>query len=279
MRLVIVALLTLLLAACSEPRIDASSTATLDASIERVREALPADQRGGFDALVAQARADDAAADPPISATSPSPAFASINGMTGAEAIDALRQRAERRAAERAAAEQARLAEVAARESRELAALEATARAHAASLGRLRAIEVTDLRPEIRKAGLRRSHAITATIRNTLDAPLARIDFDFSVRTPGRATPLSTGSGQFAIRDALQPGESRKLDATAEGTSDPFAAAVKAMDQDRTAVLAVTITGATTADGKPVLVPGLEKAQENRLGRLRARASETTANR
>src|SRR5688572_1755259 len=65
MRLVAVALLTLLLAACSEPRIDATSEATLDASIAKVRETLAIDQRSRFDALVAQTRADDAADESP----------------------------------------------------------------------------------------------------------------------------------------------------------------------------------------------------------------------
>ena len=236
MRYVAVALLTVLLAACSEPRIDATSEATLNASIAKVRDTLAVDQRNQFDALVAQTRADDAAEESPATPASPSRAFASINNMTGAQAIDTLRKLAERRAGQRAAEEETRRAEQAAREARELAVLSAKAKANAASLEKLRGIEVTDLRPEIRKAGMRRSYGITANIRNTLDAPLTNIGFDYSLRNPGDAVALSTGSGEFAVKEALQPGESRKLEATAAGTNDPFAEAVKAMDEHRKAL-------------------------------------------
>lgn len=275
MRYVAVALLTVLLAACSEPRIDATSEATLNASIAKVRDTLAVDQRNQFDALVAQTRADDAAEESPATPASPSRAFASINNMTGAQAIDTLRKLAERRAGQRAAEEETRRAEQAAREARELAVLSAKAKANAASLEKLRGIEVTDLRPEIRKAGMRRSYGITANIRNTLDAPLTNIGFDYSLRNPGDAVALSTGSGEFAVKEALQPGESRKLEATAAGTNDPFAEAVKAMDAHRKAVLAVTITGATRADGKPVVAPALTAAEEKRWSRLRAGADSS----
>lgn len=275
MRLVAVALLTLLLAACSEPRIDATSEATLDASIAKVRETLAADQRSRFDALVAQTRADDAADESPATSAAPSRAFASINNMTGTQAIDTLSKLAEQRAELRAAAEETRRAEQAAREAKELAALSAKAKANSASLEKLRSIEVTDLRPEIRKAGLRRTYAITANIRNTLDAPLAGIGFDYSVRNPGTGATLSTGSGEFVIKEALKPGESRKLEASAAAGGEAFAEAVKAMDQNRQAVLSVTITDATRADGLPVIAPALTAAEEKRLGRSRAGADSS----
>jgi hypothetical protein len=272
MRFVAVALLTLLLAACSEPRIDATSEATLDASIAKVRETLAVDERNQFDTLVAQTRADDAADESPTTSATPSRAFASINNMTGAQAIDALRKLAEQRAELRATAEDARRAEQAARETKELAALSAKSKTNAASLERLRSIEVTDLRPEIRRAGMRRSYGITANIRNTLDAPLASIGFDYSVRHPVSGAMLGTGSGEFVIKDALKPGESRTLEASSAEGGEAFAEAVKAMDEHRKAVLAVTITGATRADGTSVLAPSLTAAEEKRLGSLRAGA-------
>ena len=275
MRYVAVALLTLLLAACSEPRIDATSQETLDASIAKVRDTLDVDRRNRFDALVAQTRADDAADESPATPASPSRAFASINNMTGAQAIDTLGKLAERRAEQRAAEEETRRVEQAASEAREHAVLSAKAKAHATSLEKLRGIEVTDLRPEIRKAGMRRSHALTANIRNTLDAPLANIAFDYSVRNPGDAAALSSGSGEFALKEALQPGESRKLEATAGAANDPFAEAVKALEEHRKAVLTMTITGATAADGKSVLAPALTAAEQKRFSQSRAAANSS----
>jgi hypothetical protein len=275
MRFVAVALLTLLLAACSEPRIDATSEATLNASIVKVRETLAADQRGQFDTLIAQTRADDAADDTPATGGSSNRSFASINNMTGTQAIDALSKLAEQRAELRAADQERLSAEQAAREAKERVALSAKAESNTASLAKLRSIEVTDLRPEIRKAGMRRSYGITAKIHNTLDAPLASIGFDYSVRNPGTAEALSAGSGAFVIKDALQPGESRKLEATTSGATDPFADAVMAMDQHRKAVLTVTITGATRADGKSILAPALTAAEEKRWSRLRADAASS----
>jgi hypothetical protein len=273
MRFVAVALLTLLLAACSEPRIDATSDATLNASIANVRESLAADKRSQFDALIAETRAGDAAENPAATGEASSGSLASINNMPGMQAIDALRKLSEQRAEQRTRDQERLRAEQAAREAKALAALSAKAEANAASLAKLRNIEVTDLRPQIRTAGMRRSYGITAKIHNTLDVPLASIGFDYSLRNPGGAEAAGSGSGAFVIKDALQPGETRTLEATVSDASDPLATAVKAMEQDRKTVLAVTITGATRADGKSVVVPALTAAEEKRLKRLRAGTS------
>lgn len=284
MRFLIVALSALLLAACSEPRIDASSDTTLDASIAKVRESLPADQRGEFDALVAQAgTVDTADGKAAVSATAPTQLLAPIDGMSGPQALETLRGIASRRAAEHAAAEERRQAEQAARDAKRLAALSARHEAHEASLAALRSIGISELRPEIRKAGQRRSYGIVAKVHNTLDSALDRITFDYSVTRAGSNESLGKGTGEFIVKQSLKPGETRKLEASAgEGGANGIADAVKALDEHADAALAITITDATDAQGKSILAPALtatEVAQRDRLRASKAATATATAKR
>lgn len=280
MRFLAIALFAVLLAGCSEPRIDTTSEAALQTSLEKVRASLPADQRGEFDALVAQAQTDAAGDKPAADGTADAAAdrmraFAAVDNMTGTQAIETLRTQAARRAEQQAAEESRLQAEQAAREKRELATLTAKAEANTASMAKLRSIEISDLQPEIRRAGTRRSYAIVARVRNTLAKPIGRIRFDYAVTSAGKAGALNSGSGEFLVDETLPPGETRNLEA--RGDAAAFAEAVKALDENRKAVLAVTITDVADASGKSILAPDLTAAEERRWKRLQANARSATA--
>lgn len=266
-RYVAVLAVAVLLGACSEPRVDASSDSALKVSLQKVRSSLNAEHRAEFDAIVAQggfaAAMSSAFTKDTLTLTS---IFQPMDGKTGTEVIAAFR-------ADEARKEAAQMA----KDQDELAELERKVAAREDALAKIQTLKISNPRVQSRQIGFSTYHELFATVRNTLDRPLSKLKFTYSLKSPERAVPWNADEGYFFIDGGLEPGEEREIQASAGGFSTSgFILLSKAMREHNDATLALTITDAAGAD-KSSLVPGELGAYEiARLAQLKAKRTGVT---
>lgn len=203
MRIVLLFLAALSLAACSSPKVDGSTEASYRESIKDVRESVPAEKREEFDrALMAVALknvptsfAELAVADPETIAAN---ARSALNGKTATEIMaEADSIRAEMKAREEAQAK-AEIAELL--ERKERAAKDKASLANfVVERSRFYRVPQEYIGPKT---------VIELTVKNGTGAAVSRAYFRGTLATPGRAVPWIRDEFNYEIRGGLEPGES-----------------------------------------------------------------------
>lgn len=231
-----------LFACTAEPRLDGSSEAALEESVEEVRASLPQEHRDEFDEamtllalsgldmariLSGEVDEDEMYAD----------VTQKLHGKTGDEVIaEARRIRAQRQQREK---EQA-LAEI-----RELQQKQQQAERAAQSLERFEVVRSRFYKREGR-FGMGEP-IIELTVRNGTAHAVSRADFDGVLASPGRSVPWVSESFNYSISGGLEPGE----EATWRLAPNLFSkwGTVDASDD---AVLTVTVRRIDGPDGEPL---------------------------
>lgn len=202
-RLVVAALTAMLLAACSDPRVDTSTDETTKASIEKVRQSLPEDKRAEFDQAlqtVALSQLDLKtlmAEGAGAAGTTTSKMKQAIGGKSASEIIAAAKTiEAERKERERAQA----LAEI-----KELEEKRARAEQGRAALAKF---EVTRSRFFKQKRQFLGSEPIIElTVKNGTGHAISRAYFVGTLASPGRSVPWLKDTFNYSISGGLEPGE------------------------------------------------------------------------
>lgn len=195
-------LLTLLIS-CSEPTIDTTSDATIEASTQRVRDSLPPSKREEFDEALQELTASqlDMAVLFALSGDSSSniknKMLEGLNGKTGDQIIaEAERIKAERLARER---EQA---------LNEIQELEAKKQAADTAKTELKRFEVLRSRFYIQETDFMGDQAvIELSVKNGTDSAISRAYFIGTLASPNRSIPWHKDSFNYTISGGLEPGE------------------------------------------------------------------------
>ena len=208
----------LLLVGCGDPAIDATSKESMEHSVQEVRESLPLERRPEFDEafkLLAfnKVQMDDLLVESAGGAgIMQSKMKEALHGKTAQQIIDEaaviLKQRQEELdRTEREAKEKADAAERAAglalidHLEKEKAAAEESAR----QLSRVKVLKSNFL---MTYKGYSRTRAvIEMEIENQTSFPLARIDFQATLRVPGKSTPWCSDKFYYEFPGLVAPGE------------------------------------------------------------------------
>lgn len=252
----------LLLAGCSEPRIDTTTKETAERSIQNVRESLPPEKRDEFQTIVGEA-AVAGFMQSALTGVQPSPEalFAPFHGMTGEEAIaHAKKVKAD---------QEAKMAEARAASRREeLAELEGQVSKREAQLEAAKLIRVTSFRVnEIERRYGASNYEIAADIHNGTREPLQSVSVRVRLQDPGRSVPWY--EGEYTLRPAggIEPGETVPYQGV-------FLEAILLHGRIRehgSAQIFVNVIDAQKADGaRLVTTPELSDFDKQRLAELRS---------
>lgn len=201
----LIALCVTLLAACSDPKIDASTEESMKASVAQVRESLPAEKRDEFDkslALLAlnQINFADMLSNSGSGADVEAKMRQAVDGKTGDEIIAAAaRVEAERKAKEREQALQ------------EIAELQIKQQQAESARAALASFEVTRSRfyKEPQRYGSPKP-VIELSVKNGTEHAVARAYFEGTIASPGRSVPWLKDTFNYSISGGLEPGEEAK---------------------------------------------------------------------
>lgn len=271
MRKIIVFALLILIAGCGSPKIDASSDEAFKESIAAVRESLQGKDREEFDAFVQEIIVGVAFASVFTKDTLPiSSVMQSYDGLSGKEFITKAKKAEADRTAKAKKAEAERAAKERADDLAKLAELKGKSQAAKAELKKLANIKIENAVVSKIKRSYMSDFELFATVTNDLSTPLARISFEYSLKSPERAVPWTDGKGFFFIDGGLEPRETRKLKAAKSGFSmGGFILLYNAMQEHKEAVLAIKVTDGSGPDGNSILkvasLSGREVAQLEKL--------------
>lgn len=261
-RFIALALVAGLLAGCGEPKVDGTSEEAFKASVSKVAESLPGDQREKFKSdvmflalqnmdfgkvLQGKKSADDLSGD----------MQAALNGMTAKEVsakADILR--AERAERERKQA----LAEI-----DELVSRQTQAEAARASLKKFD-VQKSRFYKESQKYSFRAKPIIEMTVSNGTDKAVARAYFKGTIATPGRSVPWLVKEFNYEISGGLEPGEVQNWSLAPNEFSE-----WGNVEPPKDAIFTVEVEQLDGADGKPLFGGSkFTERDEARLAKLRA---------
>lgn len=197
------ALIVVLIAGCSDPKIDASSDESMKASVQKVRESLPESKRGDFDEamkVLAFSKIDmkDLFTQGATGVGNlEGKVKESLSGKTGEQVIaEAARIQAERKERER---------QQALEEIRELE----TKRAKSESArDELKKFQVIRSRFYLRKQEfMGKQPIIELTVKNGTEQAVSRAYFEGTIASPDRSVPWHKDTFNYSISGGLEPGE------------------------------------------------------------------------
>lgn len=232
-----------ILAGCSDPKIDASSDEAMKASVEEVRESLPESKRKDFDEaiqLLAFSQIDMKdlfAAGAAGVGNLEGKVRQSLDGLTGEQIIaEADRIRAERKERER----QQALAEI-----RELEAKRTKAESAHQQLKKFQVIRSRFYMRERKYMG--NQPIIELTVKNGTDKAVSRAYFQGTLASPDRSVPWHKDTFNYSISGGLEPGEKATWSLAPNMFSD-----WGKIDAPADAVFTVTVEQLDGADGEPI---------------------------
>lgn len=242
----LMALCATLLAACSDPKIDASTEESMKASVEKVRDSLPAEKRDEFDSsltllALSQISFDDMLSGGGSAASAEAQMRQALDGKTAEEVIaQANRVEAERRGRERDQALQ-EIAELLSKQQQAEVARTA-----------LESFEVTRSRfyKQPQRYG-RPEPVIELSVSNGTEHAIARAYFEGIIASPGRSVPWLKETFNYNISGGLEPGEEAKWSLVPNMFSKW--GTVEVPDD---AIFTVTAYRLDGADGEPLLTTG-----------------------
>lgn len=231
------AIVVVLIAGCSDPKIDASSDESMKTSVQKVRKSLPESKRSDFDeAMKVLAFRNIDMKDlftQGAAGVGNLEGKESLNGKTGEQVIaEAARIQAERKERERPQALE---------EIRELE----TKRAKSESArDELKKFQVIRSRLHLRE---QKQPIIVLTVKNGTGQAVSRAYFEATIASPDRSVPWHKGTFNYSISGGLEPGE----EATWNFAPNMFSDWGK-VDVPRDAVLTVTAEKLDGADGETI---------------------------
>ena len=254
--------LCVLLVACggalpmAAPKVDTSTQETAKASMQKVRESLPADQQAEFDKavetlMVSQMNLGEALAGvlagktPDQAAFDPAKLASVLNGKTGVEIIaeaKAVREKAQATATAQAAEAEAKRKAEALKEIADLEAKRAKADAAKAELAKF---GVLSSRISKQQVGFLTQNVLDLTVKNGTTSPVSRVYFTGTLSSAGRSVPWLKAPFNYQIPGGLEPGEQATWKLTPNAGSDCYN--VQAPDD---AVLTLTVDRLDGKDGK-----------------------------
>lgn len=216
-RALIAVVLGVCLAACGEPRIDATSMDTMKTSMEAVRNSLPEAERPAFDeaykALVLSGAVASA-----LSGDNKDQVLATakdaVHGKTAEEIIAAGKMLKEKHKAE-AEKLKAELDQQIQAEKKEktdelkadIAKIEQQVAAAEQAKEQLKKFTLSDVQLSLEKTSFLESWIVTLTATNNIDRAISRAYFDAVVTSPSRSVPWTKASIIYQIPGGVEPGE------------------------------------------------------------------------
>ncbi len=237
------ALIVVLIAGCSDPKIDASSDESMKASVQKVRESLPESKRGDFDEamkVLAFSKIDmkDLFTQGATGVGNlEGKVKESLSGKTGEQVIaEAARIQAERKERER---------QQALEEIRELE----TKRAKSESArDELKKFQVIRSRFYLRKQEfMGKQPIIELTVKNGTEQAVSRAYFEGTIASPDRSVPWHKDTFNYSISGGLEPGEEATWNLAPNMFSD-----LGKVDAPEEAIFTVTVEQLDGADGEPI---------------------------
>lgn len=238
-RLVLVIGMALVLSACGSPKIDTSTKESMQASVEKVKKALPPEKQKKFEDAVA---------------------VVAMDGIGNIFAAAANADDAERRVKERlngktadqviaeadtiVAARKAKEKEEALKEIKELEAKKQ--RAEQARL-QLKQFEVQRSRLYESRSGFLPEKVVELTVKNGTASPVSRVYLLATYSSPGRAVPWLKDDFNYKVPGGLEPGEAATWRLTPNMFSDWGKVEIR-----NDAVLTVEVERLDGSDEKPL---------------------------
>ena len=237
--------LSMCLAGCGDPRVDASSDEALEKSLEKVRLSLPPEEQKQFEDAVASLAMSDfdlrSFASGDAAGRLRRGFKANLHGKTAAEIIEAAAIVDAERKAEAEKARALREAEEAERKAAKKAEEERVSEL-------LRRLDVVDAKYTFEKGWSDGSHVISVTLRNGLDVAVAGFTATGTISTPDRQVPWVKDKifGED-VAGGIEPGETRSF------TLKYYESAWAGAPRERAdAVLSVRIIRIELADGSSI---------------------------
>ena len=259
---VAVALLTLAMAGCSKPTIDASSDESMKASAQKVRESLPGAKRAEFDEAVrilAFSQIDLAAimAGGASSASVEAKMKGALDGKTAEEVIaQAAQVKAER---------QARAREQALAEIQELEKKRVDAEKSREELKKFAVLRSRFHVQEQRFMG--KQPIIEITVKNGTNSPVSRAYFNGVIASPNRSVPWLKDDFNYSIKGGLEPGEEASWSLAPNMFSD-----WGKVEAPADAVFTVTVERLDGPDGETLFsTRGFDEDDGKRLAELKSK--------
>ncbi len=261
-KLLLLPVLMLVVAGCSDPTIDASTDESMKASIETVRESLPQEQRAKFDdalKILAFSQIDlkGLFAEGASGAGSTKGKMKdTLNGKTGEEVIaEAERIKRERKEKEKTQA---------LNEIKELQEKQAKAVKEKESLKQFQVIRSHFYKQEQRFG--RDKPIIELTVKNGTAHPVSRAYFKGTLASPSRSIPWLVETFNYNISGGLEPGEQVEWSLAPNQFSD-----WGSVDTPTDAILTVEVEQLDGPDGKPLFSSrSFSERDEKRLEELTA---------
>lgn len=261
----LVAAISLLIAGCSDPRIDASTEETMRTSSEKVRNSLPDSRRAEFDEALQvlafnQVDINDLFSEGEISAVNIENKIRSaLNGKAAEEVIaEAERLKVERHARERKQA----LEEIKELEYKQQASIEA--------LEELKKFEVIRSRFTMRERDFGgKQPIIELTVKNGTNSPVSRAYFEGTIASPSRSVPWLKETFNYSISGGIEPGEEASWSLAPNMFSN-----WGTVDAPDDAIFTVTTQRLDGPDGEALYsVRGFGEREAQRLSELKSRYS------
>ena len=197
------AVFALVMAGCSDPKIDASTDETMKVSAQKVRESLPESKRVEFDEALqilvfSQINMQDLFSEGAVGAGNLEGKMRNaLDGKTAEEVI----AEADRIKAERQAREQAQALE-------EIRELEEKRQASVEARDELKKFEVLRSRFYMRERDfMGKQPIIELTVKNGTNSPVSRAYFEGTIASPNRSVPWLKDTFNYSISGGLELGE------------------------------------------------------------------------
>lgn len=243
LKLVAVTLIVIAVAACSDPKIDASSDQTMKQSVEKVRASLPEAKRSQFDEALrvlafSEISMKDLFAEGAAGVGNiEGKVRQSLDGKTGQEVIaQAEQMKAERKQRER---------KQALKEIRELEAKNAKSEK---AREQLKQFEVIRSRFHMREREfMGEQPVIELTVRNGTSSAVSRAYFEGTLASPDRSVPWHQDTFNYSISGGIEPGEKASWSLAPNMFSD-----WGSIDAPSDAVFTVTVEQLDGPDGEAI---------------------------
>lgn len=262
----LIAMLMLIVAGCSDPTIDASTDDSMKASIETVRESLPQEQREKFDdalKILAFSQIDlkGLFAEGASGAGSTKGKMKdALNGKTGKEVIaEAERVKQERKEKEKTQA----LSEI-----NELQEKQEKATIAKEELKKFEVIRSRFYKQEQRYG--RAKPIIELTVLNGTPHPISRAYFKGTLASPNRSVPWLVETFNYKISGGLEPGEEVEWSLAPNQFGD-----WGSVDAPADAILTVEVEQLDGSDGEPLFSSrSFSERDAKRLNELKAKYNQ-----
>lgn len=243
LKLILPFLMAVLIAGCSDPKIDATTDESMKASIEKVRQSLPQDKRDSFDEalkILAFSQIDlkglFAEGASGVGSTKGKMKDA-LNGKTGLQVIaEADRIKKERKEKERTQA---------LNEIKELEEKQANAESAKSELAKFEVLRSRFYRRKEQFMG--EQPIIELTVKNGTAQSVSRAYFKGTLASPNRSVPWLQETFNYKISGGLEPGEEAEWKLTPNMFSD-----WGKVDALEDAILTVEVEQLDGADGEPL---------------------------